>query len=108
MEPLVILQATIGFLLAFFVPGFLVVKIFFSELKAIEQVALGIGLSIVITVTVGMTLGYNQRIAAITGGVTEYNVWFYLLVTTAVLGTAVIIKNLIFKNGKRSQEVRSE
>lgn len=59
-----IFQAILGFLLIFFLPGFTLVKVLFPKKEALDlelgtlyQIILGIGMSIVITILVGIALG---------------------------------------------------
>lgn len=59
-----VLQAVMGFLLIFFLPGFTLVKALFPkkedldpEFGGLYQVVLGMGMSVVITIVVGILLG---------------------------------------------------
>ncbi|MDI6887507.1 MAG: DUF1616 domain-containing protein [Candidatus Thermoplasmatota archaeon] len=59
-----ILQAIVGLLLIFFLPGFTLVKALFAKKEALDkdlgtiyQIILGIGMSLVISIIVGTSLG---------------------------------------------------
>lgn len=80
-----IIQIIFGLLLALFVPGFLVALIFFKELEVIEKVALGFVFSICIDIIVGLFLGYNEAMKNLTGGITAFNIWIYLLIISIIL-----------------------
>lgn len=89
---LLILRAIIGSLFALFIPGYLLVLIFFKELNKLQKIALAIVLSIIIAVVIGIFLGYNATMKNITGGVTEYNVWIYELLISGILFIIYILK----------------
>lgn len=80
-----ILQAIIGTLFALFIPGYLLVLIFFKELKPLQKMALAITFSIMVDVAIGIFLGYNENMKNLTGGVTAENIWFYSLIVSAFL-----------------------
>lgn len=95
---LAIIRAIIGALFAFFIPGFLIVLIFFKELNKLQKVALAVVLSIIIAVAIGIFLGYNETMKNLTGGVTAYNVWVYELVVSGILLVIYLLKErIIFK-----------
>ena len=94
MSLLGIFQTIAGVLFALFVPGYLAAELIFREMEFKEKAGVGIALSIGIDILIGIFLGYNRRQKEVTGGITAYNAWFYLLVITAVLGTAVLVKAL--------------
>jgi len=80
-----IIQIIFGLLFALFIPGFLVALIFFKELEVIEKVALAFVFSICIDIIVGLFLGYNEAMKNLTGGITAFNIWIYLVVITIIL-----------------------
>ncbi len=96
---LFILKAIIGALFALFIPGYLLVLIFFKELNNLQKIALAIVLSIIVAVSIGIFLGYNETMKNLTGGVTEYNVWVYELVISGILFIIYLLKEkFLFKD----------
>ncbi len=89
---LAILHAIIGLLFGLFIPGYILTLILFKEQEILERIALSIGLSIAIDVFVGLFLGANETMKDITGGITEANVWFYLVAVTVILATILFIQ----------------
>jgi uncharacterized membrane protein len=85
MLALQILQIIIGIPLALFIPGYLAARILFKELSELEKAALGFVLSIAIDILLGLILGYNENMKNITGGITSFNLWYYLLLITISL-----------------------
>jgi len=80
-----IIRITIGLLLALFIPGYLIARIFFKELSELEKVALAFVLSISVDIFLGLFLGYNKTMKDLTGGITAMNLWFYLSIITIIL-----------------------
>lgn len=96
-----ILKMIIGALFAFFIPGYLLVLIFFKELGILQRITLAIVLSIVISVAIGIFLGYNVIMKNLTGGVTAYNVWVYELLISGILFVVYLLKEKdIFKKSE--------
>ena len=95
-----ILHAIIGLAFGLFIPGYLLTRILFKEQEILERIALSIGLSIAIDVFVGLFLGANKTMKDITGGITEANVWFYLIAVTAILTTILFIQRQTSKRKK--------
>lgn len=89
---LLILKAIIGALFAFFIPGYLLVLIFFKELNNLQKIALAVVLSMIVAVATGIFLGYNEVMKNLTGGVTGYNVWVYELVISGILFIIYLLK----------------
>ena len=87
-----ILHAIIGLAFGLFIPGFLLTLILFKKIDLLERIALAIGLSIAIDVLVGLFLGANKTMKDITGGITELNVWLYLVFVSVVFGFIYVIK----------------
>ena len=93
-----ILRAISGALFAFFIPGFILVLLFFKELNKLQKIALAVVLSMITAVAIGIFLGYNETMKNLTGGVTAYNVWIYELTVTGILLVIYLLKEkLIFK-----------
>ncbi len=96
-----ILHAIIGLAFGLFIPGFLLTLILFKKIDLLERIALAIGLSIAIDVLVGLFLGANKTMKDITGGITEVNVWLYLVFVSVIFGfiyVATLPKKPIPKN----------
>ncbi|MGV8086560.1 MAG: DUF1616 domain-containing protein [Candidatus Woesearchaeota archaeon] len=93
MNILQIIQIPTGLILALFLPGYLIARIFFKELDELEKVALGFVLSIAIDIALGLFLGYNETMKNITGGITAFNLWLYLGSITIILIIFWIFKN---------------
>lgn len=87
-----ILHAIIGLAFGLFLPGFLLTLLLFKQLDLLERIALSIGFSISIDVLVGLFLGANQTMKQITGGITPFNVWLYLIFISVVLGFIYIVR----------------
>ena len=87
-----ILHAIIGLAFGLFIPGFLLTLILFKKIDLLERIALAIGLSIAIDVLVGLFLGANKTMKEITGGITEINVWLYLVFVSVVFGLIYILR----------------
>lgn len=87
------LSSILGLLFALFLPGLFVTLIFFRELKLLERVILSITFSIMISVAIGISLGYDADVAHITGGITSFNVWKWELITTSVFGFLALAVN---------------
>ena len=80
-----IFRIIFGLLFALFIPGFLLALIFFKELELIEKIALGFVLSICVDVFLGLFLGYNEAMKNLTGGITSFTVWIWLLLISGFL-----------------------
>lgn len=93
MTILTIVYTILGLLLALFLPGYFIARIYFRELSEIEKLVLGFVFSICIDIFVGLFLGYNETMKNITGGITQYNLWLYLGIISGVLIIAYIILN---------------
>lgn len=94
------LTSIVGFPLALFIPGFLITLIFFREAKALERIMLSITFSIILTIAVGISLGYNKNVKEITGGINPQNVWMLELIIASVL--LIVVVFLHRKNITRS------
>lgn len=101
MNTMQIIIAVIGSLFALFIPGYLLVLIFFKELEHLQKIALAVVLSIITSVSIGIFLGYNETMKNLTGGVTAYNVWVYELLVSGILFVIYLLKErIIFKEKK--------
>ena len=79
-------------MLALFIPGFLITLIFFREVNLLERLMLGITFSIMISIAIGISLGYNKEVREFTGGINPTNVWLWeLIITSALLAIALFI-----------------
>ena len=58
MGALEIIQAILAGILIFFLTGFLIINKFFKELGKFEKIMLSIGISLCITILIGVTLGF--------------------------------------------------
>lgn len=113
--------AFFGLIFALFLPGFFITLIFFKDVKLLERILLSIAFSIMITISIGIYLGYDAQTAARTGGINPQNVWLVELWVTGLLAliTVVIvavwrrkeflvfyqqIKKIIFKSQKSLKE----
>ena len=95
-------QIILGLLFFLFMPGFLVVKIFFDNDKFLEKIMLSMLFSIMIGLVIGVFFGYDSAQAAFTGGFTETNLWLGEIITVIVLGIALLVKRLVFKEPVKS------
>jgi len=63
------IRITLGLIFALFIPGYLIVKIFFDDLRFREKVAYAVTFSIITDVCISIFLGYNRDWASFTGGI---------------------------------------
>jgi len=82
-----------GLLFAMFLPGYFITQIFFREVKLLERMLLSISYSIMITIGVAISLGYNENVKNITGGITSFNLWLWELIITSILGAVLLVIN---------------
>jgi hypothetical protein len=54
--------------------------------------ALAFILSISLDIFIGLFLGYNETMKNITGGITAFNLWLYLLAATAIAAIIYLVK----------------
>ena len=92
MDIIAINQIIFGLLFSLFIPGFLIVLIFFKELDLIEKIGLGMVLSICVDIALGLFLGYNEYMKNLTGGITAENIWLGLITISLVLFMILLIK----------------
>jgi uncharacterized membrane protein len=70
-----IIQIALAFIAVLVVPGLAMSLAFFprlNQLEVTERLAISIGLSITILVTIGLLMGYSQTLISLTGGITTY------------------------------------
>lgn len=93
----------LGLALALFLPGFFITYIFFREVEILERLLLSVTFSIIISVAIGIGLGYNENVKNLTGGITSRNVWKYEIIATSIAGILALLLNIrriSFKNLK--------
>lgn len=78
------MRALFGFVLIFFVPGYVFVSALFSEeeLNELERIALSIGLSICVVIFIGLGLNYSPwgiRLDAILFSVSTFTLFFAII-----------------------------
>lgn len=102
-----IINAAIGLAFFAYIPGFLIVKLFFDDEEGLEKLLLAIILSIMIAMTIGIFFGYDRAQAAATGGFTTRNMWIGELGVSSVLAIAVMVKHTLRrKTPKNAQKKR--
>lgn len=94
-----ILQILIGSLFFAFLPGYLLVKIAFDELKDLEKLLFSIIFSITIAMAIGIFFGYDRAQAAATGGFNTLNLWKAEVAITSILACTYLIKIMLQKKG---------
>ncbi|HEX7515495.1 MAG TPA: DUF1616 domain-containing protein [archaeon] len=80
-----IIQIALAFIAVLVVPGFAMSLAFFprlNQLEVTERLAISIGLSITILVTIGLLMGYSQSLISLTGGITGVSLLVVLTVVT--------------------------
>jgi len=92
------IQIIFGILFAFFIPGFLLTLLLFNNLNILEEIAFSISFSLIILLFLGLFLGVNETMANLRGGITEFNLWFYLIFLTILLSGAYLIKRFTSQN----------
>ena len=96
LERLLIIRATLGFILVFFLPGFAWTLIFFRQINVIERVALSLALSMVI---VTLSLLFVNGLVGIS--ITGFNSVLVISVVT-ILPVAVYYLSWFIKRRKGS------
>ncbi len=94
----------IGLIFLFFVPGFLIVKILFEDIKILEVVILSLMLSIGFYVFLGVFLGFSELNMKLTGGLSK--TWTYTLVINLALFVVLIYR--LKKPKKKSSKRRKK
>jgi len=88
----IVVHALIGLAFGLFIPGFFLSLILMPELDKLERFAFSVCFSICITILLGLFLGFNETIANITGGITEWNVWLWMCGISLALFLVYMIK----------------
>lgn len=86
------IRLVVGVPLVFFLPGYLIMLIFFDELDLLERIGFGSLLSISLTIALGLFLGYNTSMRDLTGGITAMNLWVHLGSITVALTAIYLVK----------------
>ena len=86
-------QIVLGLIIALFLPGYLIARIFFKEMSELEKIALAFVLSIAIDIFLGLFLGNNEQMKNLTGGITAMNLWIYLSGITLALLILYLLLN---------------
>ncbi len=89
---LAILRAILGLAFGLFIPGYLLTRLIFKDQEILETIAFSVAFSITIDIFLGLFLGANEIMANITGGITEFNVWYYLILISIFLGFILVLK----------------
>tara|TARA_Y100000310_G_C20570100_1_gene757573 strand:- start:187 stop:483 length:297 start_codon:yes stop_codon:yes gene_type:complete len=87
-----ILHAIIGLSFGLFIPGFLLTLVLFKKINPLERIVISVGLSIGIDILIGLFLGANKTMKEITGGITELNIWLYLIFISVILGVIYLAR----------------
>ena len=95
-----ILKIVIGIPVALFIPGWLIVSIFFRELKILEKIAFSIAFSIMLDIAIAIFFGYNEAQALRTGGLTFTNIVYAELIIMFILALILIIIFIIEQKRK--------
>lgn len=103
-----IAQIIFGLAFFLFIPGFIIVQLFFKESKTLEQILLAILFSIMVGLAIGVFFGYDRAQAVRTGGFTANNLWTAQLIITTLLLIILIIKRRLTKPVKRKKWQRSK
>lgn len=72
-----IIHAILGLVFTLFLPGFLLTKIIFRDIDILETIAFSVVFSIAFSIALELFLGANKTMYDLTGGITEFNLWFY-------------------------------
>lgn len=95
-----ILQMMVGTLAVLFSPGYLIMLLFFEEVKGLERYAFAVALSLMTTILIGIFLGYNAEQAAWTGGVNFIPILICELVIHFVLLSGLGVKFYLRKRAR--------
>ncbi len=104
-----IIQIALAFVGVLVVPGFAAsLAIFprFSQIEVTERMAISIGLSITLVISIGMLLGYSAFLADMTGGITAYSLIAALSVITLIFLVIWILRAASFAIKRRRAVVR--
>lgn len=99
-----IANVIVGLLFFAFLPGFIIVKLFFKDEELFERILLAIIFSIMIAMTIGIFFGYDRAQAAATGGFTTRNMWIGEIGITSLLAIGFLIKYTLEKREKPEEK----
>ncbi len=98
-----IIQIALAFIAVLVVPGFAMSLAVFprlNQLEVTERMAISIGLSITILVTIGLVMGYSPTLINLTGGITAYSllaaltfITIFFLIIWALRAASLAIKD---------------
>ncbi|MBN2423044.1 DUF1616 domain-containing protein [Candidatus Woesearchaeota archaeon] len=97
------IRIILGVAFALFIPGYLIVRLFFEEFNDLEKIAFSIVFSIMTDIAIAIFLGYNEAQALRTGGLTFFNIVKAEAVILLILCAVLWIK--IYLN--RKQKIKS-
>ena len=86
--------SVLGVLFAVFIPGFFVTWIFFREIDFLQRMLLSATFSIMVSMAIGIALGYNESAKIYTGGITPKAVWTIELSVTTFTAIAALAANM--------------
>ncbi|MBU0756897.1 MAG: hypothetical protein KKF44_02430 [Nanoarchaeota archaeon] len=90
-----LVQIILGLGFSLFIPGFLVVIIFFKEFNKAEKIAFSITFSIMISIAISIFFGYNEEWAAKTGGLTLSNIILAEFIVNSLLIVILLIQTFV-------------
>lgn len=97
MNLLDIPQIIIGLAFFAYIPGFLIVKMFFDKEEMLEKQLLSVVFSIMIAIAIGIFFGYDRAQALRFGGFTTQNLWLGEIIVTGLLLSVLIVKQTLMK-----------
>ena len=92
-----IIRIVIGLAVALFIPGFILVLLYFKEFKPLEKIAFAITFSVMIDIAIAIFLGYNEAQALRTGGLTFQNIIKAEIIVFTILALLTWIKHVVKK-----------
>jgi uncharacterized membrane protein len=99
-----IIRIVLGLLLGLFIPGLILVMVFFRELNLLEKLSLAVVFSMMISISIAVYLGYNAEQAAITGGLVFENIIRLQVMVVAILSILYMLmfmKNRLKKKNEK-------
>jgi len=96
-----VINVIFGLLFGLFLPGYLLMKIFYDKQKGVERFILIVALSLAVDVLIGLSLGGNHIMKDLTGGITVLNVWVYMIFVCLVLFVVFLVKKIVSVSKKR-------
>lgn len=89
-----ILQVTLGLVFSLFLPGFLIVELWFKNLNKLERYAYSIVFSLMISMVVSIFFGYNQNQFNRFGGLIQSNIFMTEVFIILLLIFIMFLKNM--------------